>query len=433
MTNIDSEVNNIVSKNLEEIMLTKDKFLVIKELYSSGTSKRAISRMLAIDIKTVRKHLKQGCWCGYKRRTLKQGLLFAYTGWLNKRMVEVNYNATILFRELKLLGYQGSYETVKTYTAPSRKEQQRCGAATVRFETKPGQQSQADWGSSWVWLGEKRSKIHFFALVLGYSRRLFAKAYINEKLPSLLDAHESAFSWFGGYTTDILYDNPKTMVNKHDIYTGEVLLNPTFKDFVMHYGYKARFCQPYRARTKGKIESGVKYVKRNFLPGRRFNNLEHLNEELSKWLLETADTRIHGTTHQRPIDRYNEEKATLQSITSIVPYRLETGIQRKVSADAMVSLDSNRYSVPWKYLGKLVDIYQQEGILQIFYHGRCIAQHPKLVGKHQRSIEQKHFAGIFRTAIKLIKTPPRHDPYWWDDIKVSVRNLDVYEQAAGGQ
>ena len=199
----------------------------------------------------------------------------------------------------------------------------------MRFETPPGQQAQVDWGSAWSWIGKTHVKVHIFSMVLGYSRRLFGRAYLNEKQVNLIHGYESAFEWFGGRTQEIVYNNPKTMVLSHDIGTGEVVLNSCFKDFVTYYGFHSRFCWPYRPQTKGKIESGIKFIKKNFLKGRRFETLDHLNQELALWCIHVADERIHGTTNEKPSTRFAQENLT--PIGRSTPYVFHPVLMRKVS------------------------------------------------------------------------------------------------------
>src|SRR5208282_2266655 len=147
--------------------------------------------------------------------------------------------------------------------------------ATMRFETEPGAQAQDDYGQLKVWIGEQPETVHLFVFTLGYSRRLFTRGYRNERLATLLDGHERALRHFGGVTLTCLYDNPRTLVLGRS--ENRVLWHPLFEDFARYYGFAPRACQPYRARTKGKVESGVKYVKRNALAGRRFSSWEELN------------------------------------------------------------------------------------------------------------------------------------------------------------
>jgi transposase len=408
-------------------MIKERQHTSIKELYGAGTPKKAIARLLGIDIKTVRRQLKKTDWAAYQRDNSDyNNLLDKEQEWLISRMKEVGYNAIVLLRELKLKGYKGSYETVKRFVYPFREKQSK---ACVRFETGPGEQSQVDWGSAWVWLGDREVKIHFFGLVLGYSRRLYAKGYRDERFASLIDGHEEAFRWFGGFTSELLYDNAKTMITTHNVQTKELILNRQFEDFTNHYGFVAKFCTPYRPQTKGKIESGVKYLKRNFLPGRRFRDLEHLNQELEKWIVEVADARIHGTTHERPIDRFVTE--SLVPLKHVPPYQYIPAIGRKVSQDSLVSYGNNRYSVPWIYVGHCVDLKIMAGQLLISSAGAVIATHDLLAGKHQQSVLQTHYAGLsaLKPRSKVINRP-QHDPYWEEEEIVAVHDLSIYEDAA---
>lgn len=432
MTKVDKKTeDSLHHKKMERVMITERRHGLIKELYAMGTPKKEIARRLKVDIKTIRRHIKKEGWTPYQTPPVGSCLLDPYKDWLMGRMEEVGYNARILLRELEHQGYTGSYDPVKRFVAPHRQHQVK---ACVRYETEPGEQAQVDWGSDWVWVGDAFVKIHFFAFVLGYSRRSFAKAYKNERFPNLIDGHEEAFRWFGGITQDILYDNPKTMVLTHNARTREVILNKQFEDFAAYYGFCPKFCVPYRPQTKGKIESGVKYLKRNFLPGRRFKDLEHLNAELSNWQRDVADLRIHGTTHDRPIDRFTRENLIplTQPAYSYVPL-----IQRKVSADAMLSFETNRYSVPWIHAGKCVDLKILQGKLVISYAGQQIARHDLLLGKQGQAICAAHYKGLLSAqSLKACRGSkgPQYDPMWKggaDDVV--IRNLSVYEQVAEGQ
>jgi transposase len=411
---------------LEAEMVDRNKYGAIRELAGNGVPKKKIARQLEVTVKTVRRALKQPQWEPYQRQKSATTVLSQFEQWLTSRAPEVDFNAAILFRELKLSGYTGAYETVKLFVRPLREEHHNRLDAVMRFETAPGKQGQVDWGSSQVWLGDNRVRIHFFAMVLGYSRRLFARAYLDERLPTLLVAHQEAFAWFGGSPKELLYDNPKTIVV--DRKERHPTLQSGFADFAGHYGFSPRLCQPYRPQTKGKIESGVKYIKRNFLAGRRFIDLDHLNRELERWIIEVADVRIHGTTGCRPSERFTEER--LISLTSVPPYRLETAITRPVSRDCMITFGSNRYSVPWRYVGQTVQLEQWGDEIRILSGEEIIATHQKLIGTGQKRSNPAHYQGLFRDRMeKKREEPPRFDP-WWQDEDVSIRDLDIYDRVA---
>lgn len=106
--------------------------------------------------------------------------------------------------------------------------------------------------------------------------------------------------------------------------------NPTFKTFADYWGFEPRLCQPYRAQTKGKVESGVKYFKRNFLPGRTFRDDADFREQIAAWMREIADVRVHGTTHERPIDRFAAEAVALVA-TAATP---RFGTRRRIGASS---------------------------------------------------------------------------------------------------
>lgn len=137
-------------------------------------------------------------------------------------------------------------------------------------------------------------------------------ACADERLAQFLEAHERAFAHFGGHTREHLYDRPRTVCYADD--TGRRLWNPTFKAFADYWGFEPRVCRPDRAQTKGKVESGVKYLKWNFLPGRTFVEVVDFQAQLDEWNATIADRRVHGTTHEPPIVRFEREQGQLVSL-----------------------------------------------------------------------------------------------------------------------
>ena len=265
-----------------------------------------IARTTDLDRKTVRRCLRQREWTPYRRAPAGETLLTAHLPWLKERAPQVNYSAQILFQELHASrGYAGGYDTVRNAVRPLRVEAAAASLTQCRFETDPGEQAQADWGQVRIRFDAGPAEVHIFVLTLGYSRRAWAEGYEHERMESLLAAHENGFAHLGGVTREILYDRMRTVIQGDP--GGKRHWNPTFKAFAGHWGFEPRVCRPYRAQTKGKVESGVKYVKRNFLPGRTFRDLADFNEQLRAWLTEIADCRRHGTTHEPPIERYARE------------------------------------------------------------------------------------------------------------------------------
>lgn len=374
-------------------MVNQDGFIAIQQLKGQGVKKKKVARLLGLDVKTVRRYWDLQGWPEAADRN-RDSVLAAWEAYLKQRAPETDYCARVLFLDIRAKGYPGGYERVKLFIRPLREERRRWEEATIRFETGPGQQAQADWGSTWVELAGQPVRIRLFVMVLGYSRRNFVRAELTEDLPALLRCHEQAFEWFGGLTETILYDNPKTIVLRRDWEGQEVIWNAQFLDFARYWGYTPRLCQPYRARTKGKVESGVKYVKGNFfgLYGRKFSSLEELNEKLLAWCGEVADERIHGTTYQKPKERFLEEHLT--SVSGRAPYRIEQAILRQVPTDALVVYRTNRYSVPWRYAGQEVILRECGERLKFYAAGVEIADHPLLGGRYQTHAVEQHYEGL---------------------------------------
>src|SRR3984893_11082956 len=287
----------------EERMLGADLVSEMVARKDRGAGIKQIARELGVDRKTVRRWLKLGAWQPRQvQRRARQ--LDRFAPFIERRAPEVGFNGAVLYRELQGLGFTGGIVQVQRWLRPQRERRKWSELATVRFETGPGEQAQVDYGQLKVWIGEQLEKVHLFVFTLGYSRRLYAHGYHHERLTTLLDGHERAFRWFGGVTLSCLYDNPRNLVlgrREH-----KVLWHPQFEDLARYYGFTPRACQPYRARTKGKVESGVKYVKRNALAGRRFSSWEELNS----WRERRRRRHAHPGAHARTDDRSLRQRAT---------------------------------------------------------------------------------------------------------------------------
>jgi transposase len=410
-------------------MLTRERWEEIHRLRAGGLSVSAIARGLDLDRKTVRHCLRQPAWSPYRRQASASCLLDAHRPWLLERAPQVGYSARILYQELRARhGYGGGYDTVKNAVRPLRKEAALAALTQRRFETGPGEQAQVDWGQVKVRFGDAITTVHVFVMTLGYSRRCWVEGFENERLASLLAAHEHGFAHFGGRTAQLLYDRMRTVVLGSE--AGRIRWNPTFEAFARHWGFEPRLCKPYRAQTKGKVESGVKYVKRNFVPGRSFHDLDDFNAQLLQWVQEVADVRVHGTTHQRPIERFAEEAAALVPTASQASFLQAMVRERVVADDWLVSIDANRYSVPCRLIGKTVQVVRAGGLWQIRYRGELVAEHPVLADRHQLSIRPEHGPGASaRNARQRYGTTSAPAPLPGpQDESVEVRDLSIYEQ-----
>jgi transposase len=409
-------------------MIKGDQWHEIHTRHRLHESKKSIARALGLDVRTVRKILSQKEPVAYTRTTMMSSILNPWKEHIRQRVAAVGYCAQSMYEELQGMGYSGTYDTVKRFVRPLRQEANL--EATMRFETPPGRQGQADWGQCWTLLDGKRVKAHLFVLTLSFSRGLFVRATVDEKLPTFIHCHIAAFDHFGGLPHEILYDNPKTVVVSRDFEGRSIRWNAAFWDFARYYGFRPRLHRPYRPQTKGKVESGVKYVKR-FLRGKAFASLDHLNESLLNWITTAADQRIHGTTHRKPAELFLEERDLLLDHQGKPPYTIQERVVRQVSRDCMVAFETNRYSVPFRYAGKQVDVQAVDDRIHVYHDGQLVVSHTRCEGTYQNRINKEHYWGLFRRD-RLPATPAWHPFRPPPDEDVEIRDLAFYEAVAEG-
>jgi hypothetical protein len=257
---------------------------------------------------------------------------------------------------------------------------------------------QIDFGEKKLLIGGALVRVYVLVAVLSHSRRLFAKAFLNQRGDDWREGIAEAFRHFGGVPLEVLGDNAKPLVVERDRAAGTVRFHPAYLDFCREWDVTPRACGPYRARTKGKTESGVKYVKRNALAGRSFESFEALCGHLSQWLLR-ADERIHGTTHEKPRERFErEEKAALRPLPLRPRPARRQLLTRRVANDALVDVDTVRYSVPHRLVRARVEVELGDATVRIFHGAELIATHQRSTEPHSRVVEPSHLDGLWRHA-----------------------------------
>jgi len=331
-------------------------------------------------------------------------------------------NAVVVQQMLGERGVEASVRTVQRAVAEERREQRVSQLATVRYETEPGAQMQIDFGEKWVVVAGQLVRVFVLVAVLGYSRRLFVKAFLNQRSDDWREGIAAAFRHFGGVTRTMLGDNAKALVLGRDRATGIVTFHPAYLAFCRDWSVLPRACGPYRARTKGKTESGVKYVKRNGLAGREFESFTALETHLAEWML-VADTREHGTTHERPIDRFErDERAALRPLPALPLTVRHRRLRRRVSNDSFVDIDTVRYSVPFRLVRAELDVLVGDDAVEIFHGAERVARHARSSEPHARIVEAAHFDGLWRRTPTPVVTTG-------SPLNAMGRSLDDYAAA----
>ena len=366
----------------------------IIELRATGQSISSIAKTLDVSRNTVKKYLRDPGLPRARQRTPRGSKLDPFTAFLTGRIEKGVLNAVVLFRELRERGYTGQYTSVKDYVRPFRRTQVSAQRLTTRFETQPGEQAQVDFGRySYRNLEGQTCSIWAFVMVLGWSRALYVEFIRKADTASFIRCHVNAFASFGGITQTILYDNTKQVVLERD-QTGMPVWNPQFLDFSLRLGFAIRLCRPYRPRTKGKVESGVGYVEKNFWLGAQFVDDADLNRQARSWLDHIANVRTHGTTRERPVDRLHTEQSALSPVPPTDTIAVFLREPRKASWDSFVSYAGNFYGVPWIYAGQSVDVQADGVTVQIFSGAARIATHPRSAQRGARFAVERQYDGM---------------------------------------
>lgn len=285
-------------------MIRLEEWVDIIYLHRQGMSIRTIAKKLKTSRNTVRNAIRRGKPPSYGRPE-RPSKLDPFKDYLVQRLADFpQLSCERLLLEIRGKGYPGGMSILKDFTKPYRVKKKE---PVVRFETEPGEQAQADWSDLGTHLiGGNPVELYLFVMILGFSRCLYAVVATRTNVEALISCHKKAFAYFGGVTGSILYDNMKTVVIERGL-NGDHRFNPVFLDFAGTIGFLPRLCRPYRAKTKGKVERVIGYVKGRFLTGRTFTSIDDLNSRLLVWLDSEANTRIHATTGETPFFRLARE------------------------------------------------------------------------------------------------------------------------------
>jgi transposase len=398
----------------EHGMLKPDVVDRIREWASQGVHVKQIARRLGVARNSVRRYLA-GARVGFQDRPAARRLDEP-----TQREVERLFggvaegNTVVVQQELAARGIEVELRTLQRAVAPLRQEARARALATVRFETKPGQQMQIDFGEKIVSIAGQPVTVHLMTVVLAYSRRLFCRAFLAQRQDDWLEGIDAACRHFGGLPEQILCDNASPLVTSHDPKTGVVAWHPGFAAFCKDRGITPRVCRPRRARTKGKIERGVGYVKHNALAGRPFAAFEALQTHLARWVVAVADQRIHGTTNEQPIVRFERDERQALRPWPERPLAVRTRrLARRVSADCFVDIDTIRYSVPHRHVREHVEVVVGADRVEVWLRGTRIASHRRSFEPGAWVRDPAHFQGLYRpetTSPTTQASPPQPNP-----------------------
>lgn len=362
-------------------------YITIKTLWKSGKNKSEISRLTGHDRKTVRKIIKQ-IEKGIEHPTKEphpyklEAYRVAILEWMGNNLDGVRIHENLLS-----IGIDVSYSTVRDFIRDIKKNDNIC----IRFHTEPGEEAQVDFGYVGITCDDfgNRKKTWVFNMRLSYSRLDYYEKVYDQKVETFIKCHINAFKYFGGIPRCVKIDNLKAAILSANFYEPEY--QSLYKTFSEYYGFNPMPCRVREPQEKGKVESGIKYVKNNFFRGRNFKNERDLVEKLNSWLENKCNARVHGTTRKIPKELFKEkEKDKLLKLPES-NFLIPSVGTRKVFHDCHVYVDYNYYSVPFEYVGKTVEVEASDNFVKIFYKYNQIAMHKRLSGKGEFSTYDSHY------------------------------------------
>ena len=386
-----------------------------------GQRIKEIRRDLKLARNTVRKYMhlatKEGWFQGAlpsaaaieaalerRPRAVTESKALAFEGRI-RELRDKGVEAQAIFQFLAKEGFGGSYSSVKRFV---RKLEAKAPEAVLRMEVEAGAEAQVDFGAGPLLVnaatGECR-KSWVFVMTLGHSRHQYVELVLDQKMATWLGCHQRAFEFWGGVPKRVVLDNLAAAITKACFH--DPVVTTAYRHFAEHYGFLIAPCRPRTPQHKGKVESGVHYAKRNALAGQELGwELGPWNEHLRRWCLEVAGVRMHGTTQERPLERF--EKVEKGSLLPLPPDRYEVyePKQAKLHSDCHVVFEKSFYSAPHRFIGQELLVKAFVGRVELYFQHERVATHARAVRRGQRLILHDHYppeklAGLLAAPTRL--------------------------------
>jgi transposase len=263
----------------------------------------------------------------------------------------------------------------------------------IPVETAAGEVAQVDFGyvgRLWDPETERLRKAWCFVMVLGFSRHLYAAVVFDQRSETWQRLHVEAFLALGGVPKVLVPDNLKAAVVRAAFAVdGATELNRSYRELARHYHFQVDPAPPRDPEKKGKVESGVKYVKGNFFVGRDGLDVVQVRRDLVRWTREIAGTRTHGTTHERPLEVFETvERACLLALPK-VSWEPVVWKRALVHRDSHVGFEHRLYSVPWRLIGQHLWLRVTPSTVAVYREAERVATHARS-GPELRSTVDAH-------------------------------------------
>lgn len=399
-------------------------WISVNRLHKKGVKIKRIAKELDMSKNTVKRLLRLGDEPKYQRE-LYVTKIDEYKNKIKEWFLNPEYDfiGTRIFRELRALGYDGSIGPIYRYLNTLEEEKRKISSkATVRFETPMGDQAQFDWSPYKLVIDDILRDVYCFTMILSASRKKAVTFSLSSDGEAIYEAIQELFEELGGVTRELVIDNPKALVLKHER-DSEPEYNLNALRLATHLGTELNACNPYRARTKGKIEKPYQYVEEQFIKGNSYRSMVELNVA-AKVFFSEWNKLVHGTTKRIPDEMFKEEIYHLLPLPG-KRFIHNPLVKRKVSLDSFVSIDGKKYSVPVEFVDKHIQ-------LRIVYGYKIEIYNDKLEIVHIHEINDKSNEPVrceehYKT---ISQSSPKSIPEIKRQLKTIFQNGEKYLEAA---
>ena len=399
--------------------MRKDVSKQVQKLRGMGLlNKSELARRFGCNRRTVDHYINDTVPDPNKRECVS--ILDDYKSTIVEKVDTYGASAMAVFKFIQKKGYTGGYLTVNNFVRKHKNDETQ--KATIRFETSPGLQAQVDWKESITMVNRqgKAFTVNIFLIVLGYSRLKFTKLTSDKRQNTLFECMFESFRYFQGIPQEILFDNMKTVVDRQKSTFKNVVLNDTFKAFAQDSGFEIITCRAYRAKTKGKVETLAKLVDRLKVYNGEFDTFEEL-EKIVELFNTDINNEVSQATNEIPFHRFEKEKEYLGQLPmmDLLLSYFHHEKEYKVYKDSMINYKGQKYSVPTRFIGKYVNVYEVDDLIKIYYTEDLVASHSK---------SEKFLNYTKEHAIEILKSDALKG---WDDSSVedfvenNLRKMDI--------